>query len=215
MVKKIAYYNFIIWGNTITSSSTPTNATNSTNPTNELAKNGNNLEKKENTLTSSVNSNIVDSNVNTTSTNTTTTNFSKNYQFDFGTTVTISNFFITFSIYFYNQDFFQSLESQFESKKIISLKELIDSKIFSKCYIKEENIYECLIACDERLTNDYNLNTVNTLEDVKEIIDKYQDAIVTFNQLLVKILKNHNYIKSFFSISDEVINTYESIISTD
>jgi hypothetical protein len=129
-------------------------------------------------------------------------------------TINLICFFLHFSIYYFHYDYFQELEKLFEvNKNIILLKDLLANKLIVNCPIKEEFIYEILISCDNRLIKDYDLNTINTIEETKEILEKYHEEIsISYMNLVEKILKNFNLSKNFFGLTDSVINKYDNFI---
>ena len=78
--------------------------------------------------------------------------------------------------------------------------------------MKNELLYSSLILCNQKLINEYNLNTINTIEDVEEILDKNGDLKISFVNIYEKILKNKEIIDSIFSI-DETANNYLNLLN--
>ena len=78
--------------------------------------------------------------------------------------------------------------------------------------MKIEFLYTSIILCSQKLSSEYNLNTINTIEDVEEILDKNGDLKISFVNIYEKILKNKEIIDSIFSI-DEAANNYLNLLN--
>ena len=78
--------------------------------------------------------------------------------------------------------------------------------------MKNELLYSSLILCNQKLINEYNLNTINTIEEVDEILEKNGDVKVPFATVYEKILKNKDIIESIFSV-DQTANEYLNLIN--
>ncbi len=123
--------------------------------------------------------------------------------------VNIIEFFCIFSVYYIFNDFFFEIDKLYIN---------INS---SQCPIKElkkikgmkiEFLYTSIILCSQKLSSEYNLNTINTIEDVEEILDKNGDLKISFVNIYEKILKNKEIIDSIFSI-DEAANNYLNLLN--
>lgn len=151
------------------------------------------------------------------------------YNNTFDNNIDINSFFITFSIYFFYLDFFENLEKIFDLDKntflsnTLKLKEVIatnqitnngKSVISGTNFLNEIYICEILITMNIKLMNDYNLNTISTLEETKEILEKFSEE-VSFNyyDMVYKILYNYNFVKDFFNGCDEGLMNTEKVLN--
>jgi hypothetical protein len=146
----------------------------------------------------------------------------------FDSNIDMFSFFVTFSIYFFYFDFFENLEKIFDLEKntllskTLKLKEVIGTNQingksifnYSSTAINETYICEILITMNHKLMNDYNLNTISTLEETKEILEKFSEE-VSFNyyDLVMKILYNYNFVKDFFNGCDEGLKNTERVLN--
>lgn len=144
---------------------------------------------------------------------------------EFDCSVDIVSFFLIFSIYFFYNNYFNELEKIFEysdkgnitSLKYIKLKEIIGgsfTKTFFNCTINEVYLYEVLITLNPKFIKEYNLNTINTIDDVREILEKYSDETsVTYFDLFSKLISNYNFLYDFFCGNDTILNNLETYLN--
>jgi hypothetical protein len=123
--------------------------------------------------------------------------------------VNIFEFFCIFSVYYIFNDFFFEIDKLYVNinNSQCPIKELKKIK-----GIKIEFLYTSLILCSQKLISEYNLNTINTIENVEDILDKNGDMKISFVNIYEKILKNKEIIDSIFSI-DETANNYLNLLN--
>ena len=123
--------------------------------------------------------------------------------------VNIKDFFCIFSIYFLFMEFFFEIDKLYSNlnSNQISIKELKKLK-----QIKKEYLYSSLILCNTKLINEYSLNTINTIEDCEEILDKNSDIKISYSLIYEKTLKNKHILNDLFNL-DKTGNEYIDLIN--
>ena len=123
--------------------------------------------------------------------------------------VNIFEFFCIFSVYYIFNEFFFEIDKLYINinNSLCPIKELKKIK-----GMKIEFLYTSIILCSQKLLSEYNLKSINTIEDVEEILDKNADIKVSFVNIYEKILKNKEIIDSIFSI-DETANNYLNLLN--
>jgi hypothetical protein len=76
--------------------------------------------------------------------------------------------------------------------------------------LQKEFYYISIILSSKKLREEYNLNIMNTIEDIEDIFDKNSDIKISYTSLCEKILKNRALIEYIFSI-DEKIRLFQEI----
>jgi hypothetical protein len=76
--------------------------------------------------------------------------------------------------------------------------------------LQKEFYYASIIMTNKKLKEEYNLNTMNTIEDIEDILDKNLDLKINYTSLCEKILKNKSLIEYIFSV-DERIRLFQDI----
>ena len=76
--------------------------------------------------------------------------------------------------------------------------------------LQKEFYYCSIVLSSKKLKDEYNMNTLNTIEDVEEILDKNADVKISYTALCEKILKNKSLIEYIFSV-DEKIRLFQDI----
>ena len=76
--------------------------------------------------------------------------------------------------------------------------------------LQKEFYYTSIILANKKLKDEYNLNTMNTLDDIEEILDKNSEVKISYTSLCEKILKNKSLIECIFSV-DEKIRLFQDI----
>lgn len=111
--------------------------------------------------------------------------------------------FCMFSNYFIYNEFFFEIDKMYVNANMssITVKELKKLK-----GLKKELLYQILILSVPSLLEEYNLNTINTIEDMEEIIEKGGDNKIAYCMINEKALKNHSLIYDIASID---LQTYE------
>lgn len=144
---------------------------------------------------------------NFTNANTTPEIFNQNIELK--TRVNMNEFFLMFSVYFLYNDFFNDIDKHYLgiNSSTSTIRDLRKIK-----GLKKEYYYGSIIMCNKKLKDDYNLNTVNTIEDVEDIFDKNNEIKINYTSLCEKILKNKSLISFIFSI-DERIKSFQYINS--
>ena len=82
--------------------------------------------------------------------------------------------------------------------------------------MKEDNFLEILISCDQTMLEEYNKNTVNTIVDVNDILEKNGNLGIPYLTFLEKMFKNFNFMKKFFiDCTDDFIKFMEDTIENN
>ena len=82
--------------------------------------------------------------------------------------------------------------------------------------MKEDNYLEILISCDQNMLDEYNKNTVNTIADVIDILEKNGSLEIPYLTFLEKMIKNNNFMKKFFfECTDDFIRFIEDTIENN
>ena len=119
----------------------------------------------------------------------------------------MNEIFVMFSVYFLYNNLFNEIDKYYLSinSSMATVKGLKTIKGLQK-----EFYYISIILSSKKLKEEYNLNTMNTIEDVEEILDKNSDIKISYTSLCEKILKNRSLIEYIFSI-DEKIRLFQEI----
>ena len=123
--------------------------------------------------------------------------------------VNIIEFFCIFSVYYLFNDLFFEIDKLFIN---INSSQCLIKDLKKIKGMKNELLYSSLILCNQKLINEFNLNTINTIEEVDEILEKNGDIKVPFATVYEKILKNKDIIESIFSV-DQTANEYLNLIN--
>ncbi len=123
-------------------------------------------------------------------------------------------FFLHFSVYLVHCEHFEELEKVLDYDdslssvkfKAISLKEFLgNKKLLFEGSIKEDYIFEALIALDELLVKEHMLNTITTNDDALNLLSQANDPIeINLKLLIEKLLTSSNFMYDFFSIEEGV-----------
>ena len=106
----------------------------------------------------------------------------------------------------------KNLNNEIKSK--ITVGDLLTAN--SKNYMKEDNFLEIIISCDQTMMDEYNKNTINTVADVNDILEKNTNLVIIYLSFLEKIFKNFNFMKKFFiDCTDEYIKFLEDTIENN
>lgn len=106
----------------------------------------------------------------------------------------------------------KNLNTELKSKIIVN--DYLNAN--SKNYMKEDNFLEILISCDQAMLDEYNKNTINTISDAIDIIDKNATNAVSYLTFIEKMFKNYNFMKKFFIDStDDFIRFMEDAIENN
>jgi len=101
-----------------------------------------------------------------------------------------------------------------ELKTKISLNEYLNAN--GKNFMKEDNYLEILVSCDQNMLDEYNKNTVNTISDVLDILEKNGSLEIPYLTFLEKIIKNYNFMKKLFiDCTDDFIRFIEDTIENN
>ena len=85
-----------------------------------------------------------------------------------------------------------------------------------KNYMKEDNYYEILISCEQNMIDDYNKNTINTIADSLDILEKNGNMGISYLTFLEKMFKNFNFMKRFFiECTDDFVKNLEDTIENN
>lgn len=86
----------------------------------------------------------------------------------------------------------------------------------SKNYMKEDNFLEILISCEQVMLDEYNKNTVNTIADVLEILEKNGNLAISYLTFLEKMFRNFNFMRKFFiECTDDFIKNLDETIENN
>lgn len=130
-----------------------------------------------------------------------------NQNIELKTKVNMNEIFVMFSVYFLFNNLFNEIDKYYLNinSSMSTVKGLKAIKGLQK-----EFYYISIILASKKLKEEYNLNTMNTIEDVEEILDKNSDVKISYTSLCEKILKNRTLIEYIFSI-DEKIRLFQEI----
>ena len=130
-----------------------------------------------------------------------------NQNIELKTRVNMNEIFVMFCVYFLYNNFFNEIDKYYLSinSSMATVKGLKSVKGLQK-----EFYYTSIILANKKLKDEYNLNTMNTLDDVEEILDKNSEVKISYTSLCEKILKNKSLIECIFSV-DEKIRLFQDI----
>ena len=130
-----------------------------------------------------------------------------NQNIELKTRVSMNEIFVMFCVYFLYNNFFNEIDKYYLSinSSMASVKGLKALKGLQK-----EFYYTSIILCNKKLKDEYNLNTMNTIDDVEEILDKNSEIKISYTSLCEKVLKNKSLIEYIFSV-DEKIRLFQDI----
>ena len=130
-----------------------------------------------------------------------------NQNIELKTKINMNEIFVMFSVYFLYNNLFNEIDKYYLSinSSMANVKGLKTIKGLQK-----EFYYISIILSSKKLKEEYNLNTMNTIEDVEEILDRNSDIKISYTSLCEKILKNRSLIEYIFSI-DEKIRLFQEI----
>jgi hypothetical protein len=130
-----------------------------------------------------------------------------NQNIELKTRVNMNEIFVMFCVYFLYNNFFNEIDKFYLNinSSMATVKGLKSIKGLQK-----EFYYTSIILANKKLKEEYNLNTMNTLDDVEEILDKNSEIKISYTSLCEKILKNKSLIECIFSV-DEKIRLFQDI----
>ena len=130
-----------------------------------------------------------------------------NQNIELKTRINMNEIFVMFSVYFLYNNLFNEIDKYYLSlnSSMSTVKGLKTIKGLQK-----EFYYSSIIMANKKLKDEYNLNTMNTIEDIEEILDKNYEIKISYTSLCEKILKNKSLIECIFSI-DEKIRLFQDI----
>ena len=130
-----------------------------------------------------------------------------NQNIELKTKINMNEIFVMFSVYFLYNNIFNEIDKYYLSinSSTSPVKGLKTIKGLQK-----EFYYISIILANKKLKDEYNLNTMNTIEDLEEILDKNSEIKISYTSLCEKILKNKSLIEYIFSI-DEKIRLFQDI----
>ena len=130
-----------------------------------------------------------------------------NQNIELKTKINMNEIFVMFSVYFLFNNLFNELDKYYLSinSSTATVKALKSIKGLQK-----EFYYVSIIMANKKLKEEYNLNTMNTIEDIEDILDKNLDLKISYTSLCEKILKNKSLIEYIFSV-DEKIRLFQDI----
>jgi hypothetical protein len=130
-----------------------------------------------------------------------------NQNIELKTRINMNEIFVMFSVYFLFNNLFNDLDKYYLSinSSLATIKGLKGIKGLQK-----EFYYASIIMTNKKLKEEYNLNTMNTIEDIEDILDKNLDLKINYTSLCEKILKNKSLIEYIFSV-DERIRLFQDI----
>ena len=130
-----------------------------------------------------------------------------NQNIELKTRINMNEIFVMFSVYFLFNNLFNDLDKYYLSinSSMATIKGLKGIKGLQK-----EFYYASIIMTNKKLKEEYNLNTMNTIEDIEDILDKNLDLKINYTSLCEKILKNKSLIEYIFSV-DERIRLFQDI----
>ena len=130
-----------------------------------------------------------------------------NQNIELKTKINMNEIFVMFTVYFLYNNLFNEIDKYYLSinSSMASVKGLKNIKGLQK-----EFYYISIILSSKKLREEYNLNIMNTIEDIEDIFDKNSDIKISYTSLCEKILKNRALIEYIFSI-DEKIRLFQEI----
>ena len=130
-----------------------------------------------------------------------------NQNIELKTKININEIFVMFTVYFLYNNLFNEIDKYYLSinSSMATVKGLKSIKGLQK-----EFYYISIILSSKKLKEEYNLNIMNTMDDIEEILDKNSDIKISYTALCEKILKNRTLIEYIFSI-DEKIRLFQEI----
>ena len=130
-----------------------------------------------------------------------------NQNIELKTKINMNEIFVMFTVYFLYNNLFNEIDKYYLSinSSMASVKGLKSIKGLQK-----EFYYISIILSSKKLREEYNLNIMNTIEDIEDIFDKNSDIKISYTSLCEKILKNRALIEYIFSI-DEKIRLFQEI----
>ena len=130
-----------------------------------------------------------------------------NQNIELKTRINMNEIFVMFSVYFLFNNLFNDIDKYYLSinSSMATIKGLKSIKGLQK-----EFYYASIIMTNKKLKEEYNLNTMNTIEDIEDILDKNLDLKINYTSLCEKILKNKSLIEYIFSV-DERIRLFQDI----
>lgn len=130
-----------------------------------------------------------------------------NQNIELKTKINMNEIFVMFTVYFLYNNLFNEIDKYYLSinSSMASVKGLKNIKGLQK-----EFYYISIILSSKKLREEYNLNIMNTIEDIEDILDKNSDIKISYTSLCEKILKNRVLIEYIFSI-DEKIRLFQEI----
>ena len=130
-----------------------------------------------------------------------------NQNIELKTRINMNEIFVMFSVYFLFNNLFNDIDKYYLSinSSMATIKGLKAIKGLQK-----EFYYASIIMTNKKLKEEYNLNTMNTIEDIEDILDKNLDLKINYTSLCEKILKNKSLIEYIFSV-DERIRLFQDI----
>ena len=130
-----------------------------------------------------------------------------NQNIELKTKINMNEIFVMFSVYFLFNNLFNDIDKYYLSinSSMATIKGLKAIKGLQK-----EFYYASIIMTNKKLKEEYNLNTMNTIEDIEDILDKNLDLKINYTSLCEKILKNKSLIEYIFSV-DERIRLFQDI----
>ena len=130
-----------------------------------------------------------------------------NQNIELKTRINMNEIFVMFCVYFLYNNFFNEIDKYYLSinSSTSTVKGLKTIKGLQK-----EFYYISIILSSKKLKDEYNLNTMNTIEDIEEILDKNGEIKISYTSLCEKVLKNKSLIEYIFSV-DEKIRLFQDI----
>lgn len=130
-----------------------------------------------------------------------------NQNIELKTRINMNEIFVMFCVYFLYNNFFNEIDKYYLSinSSMSTVKGLRTIKGLQK-----EFYYISIILSSKKLKDEYNLNTMNTIEDIEEILDKNGEIKISYTSLCEKVLKNKSLIEYIFSV-DEKIRLFQDI----
>lgn len=130
-----------------------------------------------------------------------------NQNIELKTKINMNEIFVMFTVYFLYNNLFNEIDKYYLSinSSMATVKGLKSIKGLQK-----EFYYISIILSSKKLKEEYNLNIMNTMDDIEEILDKNSDIKISYTALCEKILKNRTLIEYIFSI-DEKIRLFQEI----
>jgi hypothetical protein len=130
-----------------------------------------------------------------------------NQNIELKTRVNMNEMFVMFSVYFLYNNFFGEIDKFYIglNSSMATVKALKGVKGLQKDFY-----YSSMIMASKKLKDEYNSNTINTMDDIEDILDKNWDIKISYTSLCEKILKNKMIIDYIFGL-DETIRLFQDI----